>query len=116
MQSLITAVQRFLFVCSFLLGFVEFASCFGIERSSPNGDIFEKTTTLVVAGRKVYIRSCSGDVEGEGDAYAFNTTHCRCSYSQSFVIDPDARTPEPKCLEKYGEDKDDLSMSFYMQI
>ena len=87
--------------------FIESRFGFRIQRVSPNGDIFEKNTPLIVAGTSVSVPpGC--DVEGKGSAYWYNSTHCQCLHGQTFVIDPNERPPEPKCLENYGGDKDDL--------
>lgn len=94
-----------LFVLSFLL---EAACGFRVERCSPAGDIIEKSASLTIGRHRISIRECD-QVAGDGNAHWFNRTHCRCSYGQSFVVDPNENIPEPKCMQKYGQDKDDLS-------
>lgn len=97
-----------LFVLSFLL---EAACGFRVERCSPAGDIIEKSASLTIGRHRISIRECD-QVAGDGNAHWFNRTHCRCSYGQSFVVDPNENIPEPKCMQKYGQDKDDLKCGY----
>ena len=102
----ICSVQvEYVVVFVFIVNAVGKCSCFRVERLSTGaGDVFEKNSPITVDGSTMTISDCN--VGGEGNGYWKNSTHCQCSYGETFVIDWDRR--KAKCMEEYGEDKKDM--------
>ncbi|XP_065066738.1 uncharacterized protein LOC135692513 [Rhopilema esculentum] len=107
----ICSVQvEYVVVFVFIVNAVGKYSCFRVERLSTRaGDVFEKNTPIMVDGSTMTISDCN--VGGEGNGYWKNSTHCQCSYDETFVIDWDQR--KAKCMEEYGEDRKDMGCKFH---